>query len=201
MNIRSLLLLVSVFLLMGATVLVIVTHPERDRRVFVSTSVQNRLKEWMRQAKELYQAKRYSDAERRIRRILEVEPENPDMLLLMTQLCRKQKRYQEAEQCLRVLTRRRPPDPLFLNNLAVVQLCLGKNASARENQEQAVILAPGNPFYLANYAAVLRANDAPEEAQLCAERSRKLLADQEFVLPDDLFLVPQNTQETQEKPE
>lgn len=74
-------------------------------------------------------------------------------------------RFAEAEQMLMQGLSRDPQDPFALTLLAICRLNLDKRTEALTATEQAIAIAPDNPFVLTNHGRALLANNKIEDAR------------------------------------
>ena len=90
--------------------------------------------------------------------ILAAEPDNPDANFAMGMYYVKEHQFTRAEEYLKRCLLRKPTEPAVYNNLAMVQLELGKLDAAEINVQKALKLIPGS-------AAVIETQKAIEAAK------------------------------------
>ena len=76
--------------------------------------------------------------------ILETEPDNPDANFAMGMFYLSEHQLSRAEIYLKRCLIRKPNEPVFYNNLAMIQIDLKKYEAAKKNVEKALKLLPGS---------------------------------------------------------
>lgn len=92
--------------------------------------------------------------------ILGAEPDNPDANFAMGMYYLKERQLTRAEEYLKRCLIRKPNEPAVYNNLAMIQLELGKLDAAEVNVEKALKLIPGSAAVIDTQKAIQRAREA-----------------------------------------
>ena len=92
--------------------------------------------------------------------ILRAEPDNPDANFAMGMYYLKERQLTRAEEYLKRCLIRKPNEPAVYNNLAMIQLELGKLDAAQVNVEKALKLIPGSAAVLDTQKAIQKAREA-----------------------------------------
>lgn len=103
-------------------------------------------------------------AREQYQKALELEPDNPMILVGLARLYDREGRLQEAEKVYRKAAAIAPNNPLVLNDLALCYARQGNLAQAKQSFEQTVRIAPQNVRYRNNLATVLVETGQPNDA-------------------------------------
>lgn len=96
--------------------------------------------------------------------ILAAEPDNPDANFAMGMYYLKERQLTRAEEYLKRCLIRKPNEPAVYNNLAMIQLELGKLDAAEINAAKALKLIPGSAAVLDTQKAIQRAREEKDKA-------------------------------------
>lgn len=110
------------------------------------------------------------DALRQIERLLAIEPTSPKLLLLRAQILLAMGELREACAAASAAQRHAPPDPVFFDALGSAFTRANDPQRALQAYERAVSLAPTEPRFLFNRAAVRRFVGALAEAEADYDR-------------------------------
>ncbi|MBE6382718.1 MAG: hypothetical protein E7049_06875 [Lentisphaerae bacterium] len=97
--------------------------------------------------------------------VLGADPENPDANFAMGMYYQKERQLARAEEYLMRCLIRNPNEPAIYNNLAMLQMELGKLDAASVNVEKALKLLPESAAILDTKLAIERAAEAAKEAK------------------------------------
>ena len=86
--------------------------------------------------------------------ILGADPENPDANFALGMFYESEKQYSRAEEYLIRCLIRRPNEPAVYNNLAMIEIVLGKLEAAEVNAKKALQLIPGSAAVLDTLAQI-----------------------------------------------
>jgi tetratricopeptide (TPR) repeat protein len=100
------------------------------------------IRELLTGAIELHQNNRLPEAEKRYRRILQVEPQHAEALHLMGVIAYQQDRHQEALEMISKAIENEPLNPKFHNNLGLIFEALNQTSNAVQSYQQALHLDP-----------------------------------------------------------
>lgn len=97
--------------------------------------------------------------------VLGADLENPDANFALAMYYVRQKQFTIAEEYLKRCLIRRPDQPAFYNDLAMVQLSLGKLDAAEINVDKALKLIPDSAAVLNTKKSILQAKEAKKNAK------------------------------------
>jgi Tfp pilus assembly protein PilF len=92
--------------------------------------------------------------------ILAAEPDNADANFAMGMYYLKENQLTRAEEYLKRCLVRKPNEPAVYNNLAMIQLTLGKLDAAEINVQKALKLIPGSAAVIDTQKAIEKAREA-----------------------------------------